>query len=197
MESVAAEFGVTPKVTFNTAVTDLRYEAPCWHLTTSTGQCERYDIVIAATGILHQAVYPDIEGLDSFAGSAFHSAHWDHSVDLTGKRVGIIGTGSTACQIVGAITDQVSQMHVFQRTPHWLSPLPQKAYSAGWNKMLARFPVLQRFIYQYYYQLMVRTFSAATIGNKFMQRWMSKICLKHLEDSVPDPELRAKLTPDY
>ncbi len=197
MESVASEFGVTERVRFNCAVTDLRYDAPCWDLTTSTGERQRYDVVIAATGILHQPVYPDIEGLDSFAGSAFHSAHWDHAVDLAGKRVGIIGTGSTACQIVGAITDQVSQMYVFQRTPHWLSPLPQKAYSSGWNNFLTRFPFLQRVIYEYYYQLMVRTFSAATIGNKFMQRWMSRICLKHLADNVPDPTLRARLTPDY
>ena len=197
LETVATDFGVTRAVKFNTAVTDLRYEAPCWHLTTSAGEHEQYDVVIAATGILHQPVFPNIEGLDTFAGDAFHSARWDHSVKLAGKRVGIIGTGSTACQIVGAITDQVSEMHVFQRTPHWLSPLPQKAYSNGWNKFLAMFPIMQRVAYQFYYQLMVRTFSAATVGNKFMQRWMSQICLKHLADSVPDPVLRAKLTPDF
>lgn len=197
LETVASDFGVTKAVKFNTAVTELRYEAPCWHLATSAGEYEKYDVVIAATGILHQPVYPNIEGLDTFTGNAFHSARWDHSVDLAGKRVGIIGTGSTACQIVGAITDQVSEMHVFQRTPHWLSPLPQIAYSAAWKKFLALFPVVQRVVYQYYCQLMVRTFSAATIGNTFMQRWMSKICLKHLADSVADPALRAKLTPDY
>lgn len=197
MEAVARDFGVTDKVLFNTAVTELRYEAPCWHLTTGTGAREQFDIVISATGILHQPVYPDIEGLDTFAGKAFHSARWDHTVDLAGKRVGIIGTGSTACQIVGAITDQVAQMHVFQRTPHWISPLPQKAYSKGWNRFLSVFPFMQRFAYHWYYQLMVRTFSAATVGNKLMQRWMTSICLKHLEEKVPNPELRAKLTPDY
>lgn len=197
LETVAEDFGVTKAVKFNTAVTDLRYEAPRWDLTTCAGEHEQFDVVIAATGILHQAVYPNIEGLDTFNGNAFHSAQWDHSVELTGKRVGVIGTGSTACQIVGAITDQVAEMHVFQRTPHWLSPLPQIAYSTGWNRFLALFPAVQRVIYQYYCQLMVRTFSAATIGNKFMQRWMSKICLKHLADSVPDPALRARLTPDY
>jgi cation diffusion facilitator CzcD-associated flavoprotein CzcO len=197
LEKVAADFGVTQKVTFNTAVTDLRYEAACWHLTTASGEQALYDVVIAATGILHQPLYPTIAGLDTFAGTAFHSARWDHSVDLRGKRVGIIGTGSTACQIVGAITPQVAEMHVFQRTPHWLSPLPQIAYSASWNRFLARFPSIQRLIYHYYCQLMVRTFSAATIGNKLMQRWMSQICHKHLADQVPDPELRARLTPDY
>jgi cation diffusion facilitator CzcD-associated flavoprotein CzcO len=197
MESVARDFGVTKKVKFNTAVTDLTYEAPCWHLTTATGEQKQFDIVISATGILHQPVYPDIEGLDTFAGDAFHSARWDHAVDLHGKRVGIIGTGSTACQIVGAITDQVAKMHVFQRTPHWISPLPQKTYSKTWNRFLSLFPFMQRFIYHWYYQILVRTFSAATVGNKFMQRWMTSICLKNLEENVPDPALRAKLTPDY
>lgn len=197
MEKVARDFGVTEKVTFNTAVTDLVYEAPCWRLTTSTGMQEQFDVVISATGVLHQPVYPDIEGLDSFRGAAFHSARWDHSVDLKGKRVGIIGTGSTACQIVGAITDEVGEMHIFQRTPHWIAPLPQKEYSAGWNRFMALFPFMQRLTYHFYYQVLVRTFSAATVGNKLMQRWMTHICRKNLEDNVADPALRAKLTPDY
>lgn len=197
LESVARDFGVTDKVKFDTAVTDLVYESPCWRLTTSTGVCEQFDIVIAATGLLHRPAYPNIEGLDSFEGACFHSARWDHSVDLAGRRVGIVGTGSTACQIVGAITDQVSEMHVFQRTPHWVAALPQKTYSATWNRFLATFPFLQRVVYNYYYQILVRTFSAATVGNKLMQRWMDQICRKNLEDNVPDPELRAKLTPDY
>jgi len=197
MESVARDFGVTEKVHFNRAVTALVYESPRWQLTTSSGEQECFDVVISATGILHQPVNPDIAGLDSFAGASFHSARWDHSVPLKGKRVGIIGTGSTACQIVGAITDSVAEMHVFQRTPHWIAPLPQKEYSALWNRFLAAFPFMQRVTYYFHFQLLLRTFSAATVGNKFMQRWMTQICRKHLEDNVPNPVLRAKLTPDY
>jgi cation diffusion facilitator CzcD-associated flavoprotein CzcO len=197
METVSRDFGVIENVIFNTTVTELVYEAPRWRLSTSSGAQEYFDIVISATGILHHPAYPDIEGMDSFTGTSFHSARWDHSVDLTEKRVGIIGTGSTACQIVGAITDRVGEMHVFQRTPHWLAPLSQLEYSARWNRLMAAFPILQKLAYHYYFQLLVRTFSAATIGNKFMQRAISRICLKHLEDNVPDPILRAKLTPTY
>lgn len=197
MESVAKKFGVTQKVQFNCAVTDLVYEAPRWRLITSSGEQEYFDIVITATGILHQPVYPDLEGRESFSGASFHSARWDHSVPLAGKRVGIIGTGSTACQIVGAITDSVAEMHVFQRTPHWIAPLPQKEYSALWNRFLAVVPFMQRVTYHYYFQILVRTFSAATVGNTLMQRWMSHICRTHLEANVPDPILRATLTPDY
>lgn len=197
MEDVARDFGVMEKVRFNTPVDALVYETPRWRLTTATGEEHHFDVVIAATGVLHQPAWPDIEGLENFAGRCFHSARWDHTVDLSGKRVGIIGTGSTACQIVGAITDTVGEMHVFQRTPHWLAPMPQKEYSQGWNRLMARFPVLQRLAYHWYFQILLHTFSAATVGNKFMQRLITRICLKHLADSVPDPELRAKLTPSY
>jgi cyclohexanone monooxygenase len=197
MEDVAREFGVTDRVLFNTTVTALNWEEPLWRLTTADGQEALFDIVISATGILHQPAYPDIAGLDSFRGACFHSARWDHSVDISGKRVGVIGTGSTACQIIGDITSRVKEMHVFQRTPHWLVPLPQKAYSARWSRTLALFPFLQRLTYHFYFQQLVRTFSAATVGNKLMQRLIDRTCRKHLEKGVPDPVLRQKLTPDY
>jgi len=197
MEQVARNFGVTPRVQFNTAVTNLNYEAPVWRLTTAAGKEEIYDVVISATGILHQPIYPDIEGLQDFAGASFHSARWDHSVEIKGKRVGVIGTGSTACQIVGAITPEVAQMTVFQRTPHWLAPLPQIEYSALRNRLYKLFPVLQKLAYHYYYRRLVWLFSSATVGNRYTQKILSDSCNKHLEEQVPDPELRKKLTPDY
>ena len=197
MEQVAEDFQVTDCTTFNTAITDLRYQDGQWSLTTDAGDSQRYDIVISATGILHKPVYPDIEGLESFAGNCFHSARWDHSVDVKGKRVGIIGTGSTAAQIVGAITKDVAEMHVFQRTPQWLVPLPQKTYSRLSTAVYKSLPFMPRLAYYYYLHKMVRMFSAATVGNKFWQRQISRVAQKHLEDGVPDEALRAKLTPDY
>ncbi len=197
MEKTANDFGVTDIVRFNTPVTDLRYEAPLWHLTTGTGETLEYDVVIGATGVLHHPMYPDIEGLDSFAGDCFHSARWNHDVDLTGKRVGIIGTGSTAAQIVGEVTDKVGEMHVFQRTPQWMVPLPQKAYSKTYKRLMKWFPFLMRIGYRYYFEALVRTFGAATVGDKGKQGLISRVCLKNLENNVPDPELRQQLTPDY
>ncbi|MDJ0869583.1 MAG: NAD(P)/FAD-dependent oxidoreductase [Myxococcota bacterium] len=197
MEKVAEEFGVIDLVRFGTPVTELVYEAPTWRLTTASGAQQRYDVVIAATGILHRPVLPDIEGRDDFAGAAFHSARWDHSVSLAGKRVGVIGTGSTAAQIVGEITSRVGEMFVFQRTPQWMAPLPQKRYSRAWRRVLRSLPFLQKLGYHYYFQLMLRTFSAATVGDERMQARLSRQCLENLEQHVADPELRAKLTPDY
>jgi cation diffusion facilitator CzcD-associated flavoprotein CzcO len=197
MERVARDFDVESVVHFNTPVKSLVYEAPSWRLTTMDDEETIYDVVIAATGILHQPAYPDIPDLDSFAGACFHSARWDHSVDLEGKRVGIIGTGSTAAQIVGEITNKVSEMVVFQRTPQWMIPLPQKRYANIWKRVLKRLPILQRLAYQIYFKATLRTFGAATVGNKKMQQRLSKACLDNLERNVADPELRAKLTPDY
>jgi cyclohexanone monooxygenase len=197
MERVARDFDVESVVRFNTPVKKLDYEAPNWRLVTEDGEECVYDIIISATGILHKPVFPEIEGLDSFEGVCFHSARWDHSVDLSGKRVGIIGTGSTAAQIIGEITDKVGQMVVFQRTPQWMVPLPQKRYSNGWKSVLKVLPFLQRLAYYIYFQAGLRTFGAATVGDKKMQRRISKSCRDNLEEHVADPELRAKLMPDY
>ena len=196
MEKTAIEFDVTSCVRFNEPVTSLTYEDPFWHLKTEKAE-EVYDVVISAAGILRLPNYPDIKGLETFKGNAFHSARWDETQSLTGKRVGIIGTGSTAAQIVGEITSKVDHMSVFQRTPHWVAPLPQRKYS-GLEKTLFRvFPFLLILSYWTKYLVFRLTFGPATTGNKRMQRMISRICTEHLETEIPDPELRAKLTPTY
>ena len=197
MEETADQFGVSDIVRFNTPIAKVAYEGPHWRLTLGDGSEEVFDVVISATGVLHHPMFPDIEGLDSFAGDTFHTARWDHSVALEGRRVGIIGTGSTSAQVVGAITDKVGEMHVFQRTPQWMAPLPQKRYSRFDKWLMATFPFLQKLAFHTYFQLMLRTFAEATIGNKRMQKLLSWVCLRNLEKNVADPELRAKLTPDY
>ncbi len=197
MEKTANDFGVTNIVKFNTPVVDLTYEGPKWRLTTENGDITHYDIVISATGVLHKPAHPNIDGLETFKGHMFHTARWDHSVDLKGKRVGIIGTGSTAAQIIGDITDKVGAMHVFQRTPRWMVPLPQTKYKAAWKWLMRKLPFLQRRAYQFYFDAMVNHFSAATVGNQKKLARIQQICLRHLKKGVADPELRAKLTPDY
>jgi cation diffusion facilitator CzcD-associated flavoprotein CzcO len=197
MEKTASDFGVTDVVRFNTGVSDLVYDAPCWRLTTTRGETLEYDIVISAAGVLHRPAYPDIEGLDTFAGTRFHSARWDHSVDLSGKRVGVIGTGSTATQIIAEITKRVGHMFVFQRTAQWMTPMLQKKYSEPYKRLLRRVPILRRFAYYWHFLLIGSIIANATTGNKFLQGVISKSCKRNLEENVSDPELRAKLTPNY
>jgi cation diffusion facilitator CzcD-associated flavoprotein CzcO len=95
-EKVAGDYNVTEQIRFNEAVDESHYRDRQWHLVTSKGNKLVVDFVIAATGILHHPAYPDIDGIDSFKGDMWHTARWNHDVDLAGKRVGIIGTGSTA-----------------------------------------------------------------------------------------------------
>lgn len=197
MERTANKYGVTQITRFNTAVEELRYEAPVWHLTTGKGDTEVFDIVISATGVLHHPSLPDIPGLEDFKGEQFHTARWNDDLDLAGKKVGIIGTGSTSAQIVGAIADKVGKLSLFQRTPQWMHPLPQKEYGKLWKAMLHKVPALNKAAYWGMATTIENTFVRATLGNKLLLGYIARACERNLEENVPDPELRAKLRPDY
>jgi len=197
VEKVANKYDVMSAINLNSPVTELTYLGPKWRLKAEGHETQYFDFVISATGILHHPLYPDILGLETFEGPMFHSACWDESVSLEGKRVGIIGTGSTSAQIVGEITRKVGRMSVFQRTPHWMTPLPQKKYSNPWKFFLKMFPWVAGFVGGIYKRAMLNSFADATIGNVAKQNQIQAVCLKNLADNVPDPDLRSRLTPDY
>ena len=197
MERTAKKYGLTKVTRFNTPVTELRYKAPVWQLTTGDGDQEVFDVVISATGVLHHPSTPDIPGLDDFEGAKFHTARWNDDLDLTGKKVGIIGTGSTSAQIVGAITEKVDKLVLFQRTAQWMFPLWQKEYSKPWKFLLRNVPLLEKLACWTQRQAIEQSFVRATLGNKFMLAQVARGCRRNLEKNVSDPALRAKLTPDY
>ncbi|MDI3315737.1 MAG: NAD(P)/FAD-dependent oxidoreductase [Mycobacterium sp.] len=118
LDSVAHRYRVDGLIRYGREVRRLEHDGTRWRVQTSTGEHDEADVVIAATGVLHHPRYPDIDGLDEFAGRVFHSARWDHGVPLSGARLGVIGTGSSAVQITGAVTDIVGEFHLFQRTPN-------------------------------------------------------------------------------
>jgi 4-hydroxyacetophenone monooxygenase len=119
----ATQHGLRELTRFNTRVEEARWDNARgkWTVQTSAGPMEA-DMLISAVGQLNEPRYPDIPGIDSFQGPAFHSARWRHDVDLKGKRVAVIGTGASAFQFVPEIAPQVAHMDVFQRTPPWLGP---------------------------------------------------------------------------
>ncbi|MEO9330553.1 AMP-binding protein [Gordonia aurantiaca] len=122
LEDVADEFDITRHIRFDTEVTAADYDESTakWHVLLSTGDQVIVDIVIMATGQLSRPKMPDVPGVDTFKGPSFHSAEWNHDVDLTGKRVAVVGSGASAIQIVPAIADQVAEMTVLQRSPNWV-----------------------------------------------------------------------------
>lgn len=193
---VADKYDVKRFIKYNIEVTKTEYDNGKWHLDMSDGSRDTVDFVIAATGILHHLVYPDIEGLDSFAGPCFHSARWDHGASLDGKRVGIIGTGSTAMQIVPAIVDQVEKVSLFQRTAQWVLPLPNPAFTDEELEAFRNSPELVEDAYNAALQFFAGTFSEAVIGDETQKAEVSAKCQANL-DTVKDPELKAKLTPNY
>src|SRR4051812_48650877 len=108
-ERVANEYGVVPKIRFGEEVVECTWSEGRWHLRTAQGTTDEVDVVIAATGVLHHPNIPDLPGLDSFEGVSFHSSRWDHSVAIDGQRVGVVGTGSTAVQMVSGLVDRVAK----------------------------------------------------------------------------------------
>lgn len=196
-ESVAEKYAVNERVRFNESVSSCHYRDGKWYLETSKGEKLEADFVIAATGILHHPAFPDIEGIKDFKGDMFHTAQWDHSVDLAGKRVGIIGTGSTAAQVIPELAKSVSKLTVFQRTAQWIVPQPNPAYSEETKQELRtnkRF--LERVRYRHF-RFFEEAFSKAVVGKKIPHMFMSFMAKWNLRRNVRDPELRAKLTPNY
>ncbi len=118
---VAEEAGVLDRFVFDTEVQELRWDddALVWHVTTSAGSLTA-DVVVSASGGLSEPRMPDIDGLEEFTGPLFHTARWDHTVDLTGKRVAVIGTGASAIQIVPQVAKVAAHVDVYQRTPPWV-----------------------------------------------------------------------------
>jgi len=196
-ERVARDHNVVSHVRFGDEVASCTFENGSWQLTTTDGHHDEVDVVIAATGVLHHPRYPDIDGLDSFEGAMFHSARWDHTVGVDGVRVGIIGTGSTAVQLVSALVRRVAKLSLFQRTAQWIMPQDNPAYSDEEKATFRKDPALLR---QLHTQLgeMFGLFANAVIDAESPGiKMIEDACLANLENNVRDPDLRERLRPSY
>ncbi len=196
-ERVARKYGVSNSVQFNEAAVSSVYKHGKWTVVTSKHNTYEADFVVNCTGILHHPSLPDIPGIDSFEGAMFHTARWDHDVELRGKRVGIIGTGSTAAQIIPEVARVAAKLTVFQRTPQWLLPLPNRTLSERTRKRLRANPNrLRRRVARHEWMLQ-NLLTKAVTGHKLQNAAFSAICKLYLRFGIKDPLLRAKLTPDY
>lgn len=145
MRHVADKYDVRRHVRFGTEVLGASLDSGSgkWLVEVSAGESVVVDVLVSAVGQLSRPARPDIPGVDTFAGAAFHSAEWDHDVDLTGKRVAVIGTGASAIQFVPAIQPEVAHMTVFQRTPPYIIPRPDREFSGLHHKVFEKAPVTQ------------------------------------------------------
>jgi cation diffusion facilitator CzcD-associated flavoprotein CzcO len=192
------DFDIQRHVTFNAEVKTATYGKGTWTLETTAGTHGPFDVVITAMGILRQPALPDIEGLDSFEGVKFHTLHWRDDVPLEGRRVGIIGTGSTATQIITAIVARTGKLSVFQRTAQWIMPLPNTPIPEEDKERFRQDPVLMQKRYDDLADDFNNKWAAAIVGQApRVYAHIERACLDNLEQSVKDPVLREKLRPNY
>ncbi len=165
-----------------------------WDLETSAGPL-RTKVLICATGPIHVPNTPDLPGLAQFQGKVFHSSNWQHDYALSDKRVAVIGTGASAVQFIPKIQPLLAKLHLFQRTPSWVLPKPDPAISPRMRGLFARFPLAQKLLRG----LEAAWFELIGIGfrHPFLLKRLERSALRYLDRSVPDPVLRAKLTPSF
>jgi cation diffusion facilitator CzcD-associated flavoprotein CzcO len=198
LRACSAKYGVDRHIRYGVRVESMEWDdaARSWLVRTSTGDVYEASSVVSAAGALHIPKFPEIAGAASFAGPAFHSSHWDRSIDLTGQRVAVIGTGASAIQFVPRIAPTAAKLSVFQRTPPWIHPRADVAISPRVQRMLATVPGSARGLRDLiYWTLELRALGFA-VSPKLMAP-MQAMARRHLAKQVPDPDLRAALTPDY
>src|SRR3989304_4460706 len=197
-EGVARRHGVMERIRFGDEIARCEFTGGRWRLEAKSGHRDEVDVVIAATGVLHHPNLPDIEGLDAFEGALFHSARWDHGITPDRRRLGIVGTGSTAVQVVSALVDRVAKLPLFQRTAQWIMPQENPPYSEVEKAEFRRNPELMRQLHADMSRLFAEGFSNAVVDASSPQmKMIEDACRANLESSVTDPVLREKLRPSY
>ena len=197
-EDVARRFGVDSMIRFGKELVRCAFESGRWQLDVSDGSRDVADVVIAATGVLHHPAQPNIDGLDAFAGTTFHSARWNHDVPLAGKRIGVVGTGSSAIQIVTELVDRVGTLTLFQRTPQWITPAANAPFSEEEKAIFRTNPEAMHQIRREVSDMYTAGFSNHLSDMDSPQlRMIHELCKAHLESKVTDPVLREQLRPSY
>lgn len=168
-----------------------------WLVETSTGERYSAQHIVCAIGQLHKPATPEFQDAKLFQGPAFHSAKWDHSIDLKGKRVAVIGNAASAVQFIPEIAKVVDHLTIYQRSPNWILPKVDRPY-AGWEQRVsAKYPWVAKVYRRCIWALGEYGVLPAIKGNPISRFLVKRACLKNLNTHVQDSELRAKLTPDY
>jgi cation diffusion facilitator CzcD-associated flavoprotein CzcO len=199
-EHVAEKYGINPFVRYGAEVVGCVYDdaSATWTLTLGSGETQQFDVVIAASGVLHHPKTPDIPGLSTFSGHAFHTARWDDDAPIDGARVGLIGCGSTGIQIVTALNKRVDRLVHFQRSPQWVMPVPFFEYSEEEREAFRKDPELIEAIRNdpEYWANIMRFIKGIMEPDGPEIQIIEEYCRQNLE-TVKDPVLREKLRPNY
>lgn len=198
LDALVDRFGFRDRLTLGTGIRSARWDetAGVWRLVDDDGEAWTAAVLVSAIGGLSRPNRPEIPGLDSFAGPLFHSQQWDESVELSGKRVAVIGTGASAAQFIPEIAPKVARLDVYQRTPHWILPRPDRAIGPRRRALYRRAPWLQKLV-----RLGIWLTSEARVPGLAWStrlsaghRWLAR---RHRRRQIRDPKLERKLTPDF
>jgi len=195
---VLAKHGLREKTQLNANVTKVQWDeaSQTWHVQLEGGETLAAQYLINASGPLSTPVIPHFKGRDTFEGKTFHTNNWQHDYDHKGKRVAIIGSGASAAQVIPAIAPEVKTLHVFQRTPHWVLPRPDRVFSKFERALLGN-----KLIYKALRTAIYWGLESRVIGFKYSKKMLNVVAqqaaLKHIAKQISDPAIRKAVTPDY
>ncbi|MBB5155257.1 cation diffusion facilitator CzcD-associated flavoprotein CzcO [Saccharopolyspora phatthalungensis] len=197
LQHCADKYWVRDHIHYGVVFTGAEYDekASAWRVSTADGTEYVGRALVSGVGVLHIPSYPELPGVERFAGEVFHSAEWNHELDLAGKRVAVIGTGASAIQFVPRIATKVARLHLFQRTPPWIQPKPDLPIPGVFQRWFRRVPLLQRAARAaLYWMLEARYF---VVFNRRLGGFFEQLSKRYIRKVVKDPGVRAAVTPDY
>jgi len=194
----ADKYGLHPHLRLRTEIRSARWDADTqlWCLTTAAGEEHHFNVVVSAVGLFTRPLLPDLVEEEPFTGTVMHSARWDHSIPLEGARVAVLGTGSTASQLIPELAKVADKVYSVQRSPTWILPKPDRGYTRRERWLFAHVPFAKRL---YRTRLWLRSESNISVieNGSDKTREFTAIALRMLEKTVADEELRRKITPDH
>lgn len=198
LQDTAEKFGLLKHIRFNTEVTAAQFNetANTWTVENGSGDTVEAAVLVSAVGQLSRPAFPAIRGRESFAGVSFHSAQWDHGVELAGKRVAVIGTGASAIQFVPKIAGGAAKLSLFQRSAPYLLPRFDTALSERHHKLLGRVPLIQKGERVAWYAV-TELVATAFLYSKPLSKTIKALSHWHMKRLIGNPDVLAKVWPDY
>jgi cation diffusion facilitator CzcD-associated flavoprotein CzcO len=198
LDQTVDQFAVRPHLRTNTAIASMRWDeaARQWELTATDGQQFIADVVVSGLGQLNAPLIPEIDNVDVFGGDLFHSARWNHDIDLTGKNVAVIGNGPSAAQLVPPVANIVAQLTIFQRSANWFLPRNDKPYSLRTKTFFRKFPAAHRLYRARIFNTLELTHMTMT-QRKVFTKLVTAVSSRFMRSTINDPVTQAKCTPDY
>ncbi|HEX4895315.1 MAG TPA: NAD(P)/FAD-dependent oxidoreductase [Solimonas sp.] len=198
LQACTRKYGLASHIQFNAEVVSARYDeaSALWVVGTRDGRRFTGRALVSGMGGLSTPAFPDVKGIENFQGERFHSALWNHDYDLKGKRVAVIGTGASAIQFVPQIQKQVGQLDLYQRTPPWIIPKPDREIGATERAIYRRFPLVQK-LFRGAIWAFLETRVLGFVFNPKIMKLPEALARRHIRKQIADPALRAKVTPDF